>query len=68
MTTDPSTLAETVRDLEVRLAYQDHTIAQLDGVVRTLFDRLETVEKEVRELRQGGALPVGPASEPPPHY
>lgn len=68
MTTDPATLAETVRDLEVRLAYQDHTVAQLDGVVRALFDRLEAVEKEVRELRQAGALPVGPASEPPPHY
>ena len=46
MTTDPATLAETVRDLEVRLAYQDHTVAQLDGVVRALFDRLEAVEAE----------------------
>ena len=68
MATDLPSLAETVTDLEVRLAYQDRTVVALDEVVRTLFTRLEAVEKELRELRQAPALPLGPAGEPPPHY
>jgi uncharacterized coiled-coil protein SlyX len=68
MATDAASLAESITDLEVRLAYQDRTIAALDDVVRALFTRLEAVEKELRDLRQGGALPVGPATETPPHY
>ena len=68
MATDLASLTETVTDLEVRLAYQDRTIAALDDVVRMLFTRLEIVEKELRENRQANALPIGPASEPPPHY
>ncbi|HVV82763.1 MAG TPA: SlyX family protein [Kofleriaceae bacterium] len=68
MAADVATLAEHVTDLEVRLAYQDRALAALDEVVRTLFARLEAVEQELRELRQGAAPPVGPATEPPPHY
>ena len=68
MATDLASLTETVTDLEVRLAYQDRTIAALDEVVRTLFMRLEVVENELRDARAAAALPIGPASEPPPHY
>jgi uncharacterized coiled-coil protein SlyX len=68
MATEVESLSETVTDLEVRLAYQDRALAALDEVVRTLFARLEAVEKELRDVRQGSALPIGPASEPPPHY
>ncbi len=68
MVTDLMSLAESVLDLEVRLAYSDRTVATLDGLVRSLFARLEAVEKELRELRNGEAPAIGPASEPPPHY
>ena len=68
MATDLASLTETVTDLEVRLAYQDRTIAALDEVVRTLFMRLEVVENELQDARAAAALPIGPASEPPPHY
>lgn len=68
MVTDLMSLAETVLDLEVRLAYSDRTVATLDGLVRALFGRLEVVEKELRELRNVAAPTMGPASEPPPHY
>lgn len=68
MVTDLMSLAESVLDLEVRLAYSDRTVATLDGLVRSLFARLEAVEKELRELRNVAAPPMGPASDPPPHY
>ena len=68
MVTDLMSLAESVLDLEVRLAYSDRTVATLDGLVRTLFARLEMVEKELKELRNVEAPAIGPASEPPPHY
>ena len=64
-------LGERMTDLEVKLAYQEHTIATLDEVVRGLFTRLAAVEKELRELRASLAQPeptLGPANEPPPHY
>lgn len=70
MAADPAALAESLMDLEVRVAYQDRTIAALDEVVRTLFARVEKLEKEVVELRAGAtaAPAIGPANEPPPHY
>jgi uncharacterized coiled-coil protein SlyX len=70
MATDPAALAELLLDLEVRVAYQDRTIAALDEVVRVLFTRLEKVENELVEVRaSGGAAPmIGPANDPPPHY
>lgn len=68
MAADLASLQETVTDLEVRLAYQDRVIADLDVVVRTLFTRLERVEKELREVREGGTQIIGPATEAPPHY
>jgi len=68
MSTELSTLRETVLDLEVRLAYQDRAVATLDELVRTLFGRIEALEKEIKVLRESQALPIGPASEPPPHY
>ena len=68
MAADLVLLSETVIDLEVRLAYQDKVIAELDQVIQLLFVRLEKVEQELREVREGAAPVIGPAAEPPPHY
>lgn len=71
MATDPAAHAETLLDLEVRVAYQDRTIHALDEVIRTLFARVEQLEKEVAELRAGAlsaAPAIGPGNDPPPHY
>ena len=65
----PMSTDKRILDLEVRVAYQDKTIAQLDEVVRELALRLERVEHQLRELRdRSDGLPIGTPDEPPPHY
>jgi uncharacterized coiled-coil protein SlyX len=66
-----SELAERVEDLEVKLAFQDKLIRELDLLVRTFGDRLVAAEREVDALKQAMRSPepaLGPANEPPPHY
>lgn len=59
-----------IRDLEVRIAYQDRVIAALDEVVREFAERVARVERELLEMRKAAAEVdlVGPADDPPPHY
>lgn len=68
----PHDPAEYVIDLEVKLAYQERLIRDLDKLVREFGDRLTKAERELGELKQsvraGGEVPMGPANEPPPHY
>ena len=64
-------LAERVEDLEIKLAFQDKLIRELDALVRTFGDRLDATERELKELKQSIRSPeqaLGPANEPPPHY
>ena len=64
--------AEQILDLEIKLAYQERLIRELDAHVRELGDRLVKTERELEQLKQsiksGGALPLGAPSEKPPHY
>jgi uncharacterized coiled-coil protein SlyX len=57
--------AEQLVDLEVKLAYQDRLIRELDQLVRTFVTRLEVVERELRELKQTAPMPT---HDRPPHY
>jgi uncharacterized coiled-coil protein SlyX len=60
---------ERIIELEIRIAHQDRVIAALDDVVRAFTVRVERLEQDLKELRgAAGALPLGPADEPPPHY
>jgi len=62
---------ERITDLEIRLAYQDKLIRDLDGFVRSFVSRLEKAERELAQLKQtvrSPETPMGPANEPPPHY
>jgi uncharacterized coiled-coil protein SlyX len=57
-------------DLEVKLAYQDRLIRDLDALVRAFGTRLDATERELREIKQTlpSPLPMGPSNEKPPHY
>ena len=56
-------------DLDVKLAYQERLIHDLDALVRAFGERLDKAERELREIKQSiPPLPVGSATEPPPHY
>lgn len=62
-------LEEKVVDLEVRAAYQDKLIDELEQVVREFSARVERLESRVKELKDSlDAPPIGPADDPPPHY
>jgi uncharacterized coiled-coil protein SlyX len=63
--------AERLEDLEVKLAFQDKLIRELDALVRTFGDRLDKTERELKQLQDAVRSPetaMGPANEPPPHY
>ncbi len=58
-------------ELEVRLAFQDKLIAELDDVVRVFSQRVELLHRElelVKETMKAGVPEVGPPDEKPPHY
>ena len=54
-------------DLEVKLAYQERLIRDLDTLVRGFGDRLDAALRELAQLKET----VGPPevkTEKPPHY
>lgn len=64
-------LVERMMDLEVRLAFQDQLLRELDDVLRVLMDRLVAAETTIEQLRstdKSPPTPLGPINEPPPHY
>ena len=57
-----------VTDLEVKVAFQEHTIAQLDEVVQKLMDRMEALEKRIDELQAEHQASLPPLENPPPPH
>jgi uncharacterized coiled-coil protein SlyX len=58
-------------DLEIKLAYQDQLIRELDALVRSFGDKLDSTVRELETLKQSLRSPeigVGPANDKPPHY
>jgi uncharacterized coiled-coil protein SlyX len=66
---DPDT-TERWLDIDVKLAYQERLIHQLDTLVREFSTRLEAAERELRQIKQAipSPVPLGTANEKPPHY
>jgi uncharacterized coiled-coil protein SlyX len=62
-------LEQRIVDLEIRAAYQDKLIGDLDDVLREFATRIENLESLLRDLRESAnAAPIGPPDDPPPHY
>ena len=62
-------LEKRIVDLEVRTAYQDKLIADLDEVLSEFSIRVERLETMLKDLKDSAnAAPIGPPDDPPPHY
>lgn len=61
-----------VVELEVRFAFQEHLLAELDGVLRGLGDRIDAALGRMSELegeiRKDSGHPNTLRDEVPPHY
>ena len=65
--------AERLEDIEVRIAFIEKNILDLDEVVRTLSEHLDQMRRDLSLLREhvtDGTLTVqgDPRDERPPHY
>ena len=64
-------MEDRIVDLEIRIAYQERLIGDLDEVVRSFARRVEALERELashRQLLTEHALAIGPGDHKPPHY
>ena len=57
-------------DLEIRLAYQDKKIGELDALVQALAARLARAERDLAELKLSMTSDeaIATIDERPPHY
>ena len=66
------TLAARLDDLEVRYAFQDETIRQLDEVIQDMSTQMERLKNELKSVREQLKETLGPEAPPeeqvPPHY
>jgi SlyX protein len=63
--------AERFTELEIKVAFQDKVIADLEALVRSFGVRLDELSRELKQLKdavRSPEAPVGPQNEPPPHY
>jgi SlyX protein len=68
---DMETLAARLLELEVKTAYQDRTIEDLNDVVLELRGEIDKLRRDFEALQseaQSADKPIGPGNEPPPHY
>ena len=63
--------AERFTELEIKVAFQDKVIADLEALVRSFSVRVDELARELKQLKdavRSPEVPMGPANEPPPHY
>ena len=65
-------VAQHIQELEIRLAFQEDLLRQLDDVTRSHADLIDTLGQEVAALRKQVEANPGatnsPLDEVPPHY
>ena len=63
-------IEERLEDLEVKVAYQERLIGELDALVRSFGVKLDEATREIKSLKEalrtGGEPPL--VSDKPPHY
>lgn len=60
-----------LQDLEIRMAHQDQTIADLNDVITAQWKKLDALERQLQRLGEElEAMDTGQplASQKPPHY
>jgi uncharacterized coiled-coil protein SlyX len=60
-----------IDELEIKIAFQDKVIADLEALVRGFAVRLDEMARELAQLKAAVGspeLPVGAQNEKPPHY
>ena len=57
---------ERIDEVEIKLAYLERHILELDGVVRVLADEVTRLRTELADLQTAGTETSG--NEKPPHY
>ncbi len=58
-----------VTELEVKVAFQEHTIEQLDKVIQTMMKKIDMLERRINEVvaeQQSSQAPLD--NPPPPHW
>jgi SlyX protein len=65
-------LSERIDALESRLAYQDHTIEQLNETITAQWKQIDALTRQMtalkERLQEAEADRPAPANERPPHY
>lgn len=64
MTDASDALATRIIELETRLAFQDHTLEELDGVIISQQQQLDRLEADLDQVRRQLRQLVGGADEP----
>ena len=58
-----------IEDLEVKVAFQEHSLSQLDEVIRNLRAEVDALKRETATLKQEmDAMQPAPEDAPPPHW
>lgn len=58
-----------ITDLEIKIAFQEHALRELDDVVRGLMDRVDELQALLDEVRAEHRSAMSPLeNERPPHY
>lgn len=66
-----STIDQRLNDLEIRVAYQDKTISELNDVITAQWKKFDALERQFRRLGEElEAMGSGetPTNQKPPHY
>lgn len=62
-------LSERVEELEIRSAFQENLLRDLDEVIRSQADQIDQLQRELISLREQIAQEgEAPEDEKPPHY